>query len=88
MSILTPFGSGTRFYTADGRPFQAITAVGANGPPEANSASDWGFTLIPERLLTYQVLVGWGAGRDPTSSINPLENGSPVWITMELPPGA
>jgi len=88
MSTVAPSGSGTRFYAADGRPFQVIAAVGANGPAEANSASDWGFSLIPERLLTYQVLVGWGAGRDPTSSVNPLENGSPVWVTPELPPGA
>ncbi|HHY55458.1 MAG TPA: DUF11 domain-containing protein [Chloroflexi bacterium] len=87
ISTVAPAGSGTRFYAADGRPFQAIAAVGANSPPEANSASDWGFSLIPERLLTYQVLVGWGAGRDPTSSVNPTENGSPVWVTTELPPG-
>jgi uncharacterized repeat protein (TIGR01451 family) len=85
ISTVAPAGSGTRFYAADGRPFQAIAAVGANGPAEANSASDWGFSLIPERLLTYQVLVGWGAGRDPTSSLNPTENGSPVWVTTELP---
>lgn len=88
ISTVAPAGSGTRFYAADGRPFQAIAAVGANGPAEANSASDWGFSLIPARLLTYQVLVGWGAGRDPTSSVNPAENGSPVWVTTELPPGA
>jgi uncharacterized repeat protein (TIGR01451 family) len=87
ISTVAPAGSGTRFYAADGRPFQAIAAVGANGPATANSASDWGFSLIPERLLTYQVLVGWGAGRDPTSSVNPAENGSPVWVTTELPPG-
>ncbi|MFO7634953.1 MAG: hypothetical protein R6W76_20570 [Caldilinea sp.] len=87
VSTVVPAGSGTRFFGADGRPFQAIAAVGADGPASANSRSDWGFALVPERLLTYQVLVGWGAGRDPTSSVNPTENGSPVWVTVELPGG-
>lgn len=87
ISTVAPAGSGMRFFAADGRPFQAIAAVGADGPANANSRADWGFALAPERLLTYQALVGWGAGRDPTSSVNPTENGSPVWVTVELPPG-
>jgi len=87
VSTVVPLGSGTRFFAADGRPFQAIAAIGADGPANANSRADWGFALVPERLLTYQVLVGWGAGRDPTSLVNPNENSSPVWVTVELPAG-
>jgi uncharacterized repeat protein (TIGR01451 family) len=86
-ATVVPAGTGTRFFAADDRHFQAIAAVSADGPASANSLADWGFALTPERLLTYQVLVGWGAGRDPTSAVKPNENGSPVWVTAELPAG-
>lgn len=86
-TAIVPAGSGTQFFAADGRHFQAIAAVSADGLANANSLADWGFALTPERLLTYQVLVGWGAGRDPTSDEKPNENGSPVWVTAELPVG-
>jgi hypothetical protein len=36
---------------------------------------------VPEDSLTPQVLIGLGIGRDPTSGVNPLENGNPVWVT-------
>ena len=38
-------------------------------------------TLIPADELTGRVIVALGVGRDPTSGVNPLENGSPVWVT-------
>ncbi|MBK8050932.1 MAG: DUF11 domain-containing protein [Anaerolineales bacterium] len=80
--VLVPNGSGAHLWTADTTPFQAIAAVGSDSISNTdNSRADWGFTLIPEALLTYQSLVGWGAGRDPTSSVNPQENGNPVWVT-------
>lgn len=47
----------------------------------ANRTWDWGFTLIPETSLSSQVVVGLGLGRDPTSTVNPNENGAPVWVT-------
>src|SRR5262249_12887287 len=46
-----------------------------------NQAWDWGFTLIPQDSLTPQVLIGLGIGRDPTSGVNPSEDGNPVWVT-------
>ena len=67
-------GSGAHFYTTGAR-FQAISLTNSGG-----QANDWGYTLIPENQLTQQAKVGWGAGRDPTSTVLPLENGSPVWL--------
>lgn len=67
--------TGARFYTADGKVFQAFSVINSGG-----QANDWGYTLIPENQLTQQVMVGWGVGRDPTSATNPNENGSPVWV--------
>ncbi len=66
--------SGARFYTSGAR-FQAISVINSNG-----QANDWGYTLIPDNQLTQQAMVGWGVGRDPTSTTNPNENGSPVWV--------
>ena len=36
---------------------------------------------MPRSSLTPHLLVGLGIGRDPTSSVNPNENGSPIWVT-------
>lgn len=47
----------------------------------AGQAGDWSFTLYPDGFLSTDALVGLGLGRDPTSSTNPTENGSPLWVT-------
>lgn len=86
-SATMPDNSGAHFFTPDGTPFVGIAAVGSGGTAGGNSRADWGFSLVPEEQLTGQVLVGWGPGRDPTSSVNPSENGSPVWVTPVLPNG-
>ncbi len=78
--VVVPNNSGSHFYTADGAPFLAIAAVDSDGPVNTNSKAEWGLALVPQRMLTQQILVGWGAGRDPLSSVNPNENGSPVWV--------
>ena len=70
-----PLDSGGHFFTAGGETFFALTAVDFD-----NTAHDWGFPLLPEENLTTTLLVGWAPGRDPTSTTNPTENGSPVWI--------
>ncbi len=71
-----PLDSGAHFFTASGEPFFAVTAVDFD-----NTASDWGLTLLPEDNLTTTLVVGWAPGRDPTSAVNPAENGSPLWVT-------
>jgi uncharacterized repeat protein (TIGR01451 family) len=68
-------GSGTHFFTTDGRTFYGLVAFD-------RVAYDWGFSLIPESALTSQVMVGWGAGMDPTSTL-PAENGNPIWVTVQ-----
>ena len=88
ISAVVPNNSGAHFFTAGGAPFAALATVGADSPaPGDNSRADWGFALIPDSQLTYQTLVGWGAGRDPTSSVKPDENGSPVWVIPVLRDG-
>ncbi|WFB35026.1 SdrD B-like domain-containing protein [Kiritimatiellota bacterium B12222] len=74
-------GYGAKF-EATGTPFYAISTIDSNGTDASdNQSADWGFSLIPQGSATPQVLVGLGIGRDPTSTINPNENGSPVWVT-------
>jgi len=86
--VVVPNSSGSHFYTADDTPFFALAAVDSDQPATANSKADWGFTLVPERMLTQQILVGWGVGRNPLSSVNPTENGSPVWVMPVFTNGA
>lgn len=77
-------GCGARFESTGGEHFYALsttdsTSTESNG--SGNQSWDWGAALVPDDALTAQVFVGLGIGRDPTSSVNPLENGSPVWVT-------
>ncbi len=71
-SYLLPVGSGGRF-RSPGNPFHAVSATGAFG---ANSSeNDWGYSLVPEQLLTTGVIVGWGPGAS-----DGVSNMSPVWV--------
>jgi uncharacterized repeat protein (TIGR01451 family) len=73
----TASGSGAHFFTdSTSNVFSAISIVDSG-----YYNYDWGYTLVPDLELTQQVKVGWGPGRDPTSSTNLTENGSPVWVT-------
>lgn len=87
-SALVPDNSGAHFFTDDAIPFAAIAAVDSDQGTNFNSKADWGFSLVPERQLTAQILVGWGPGRDPLSSVKLSENGSPVWVMPVLSNGA
>ena len=78
--VVVPNNSGSHFFSANGAPFLAVTAVDSDEAATSNAQADWGFTLVPQRMLTSQILVGWGAGRNPLSNVNPNENGSPVWV--------
>jgi uncharacterized repeat protein (TIGR01451 family) len=69
-----PVGSGASFTSAGGQNFFAICTVGAS--PSADTAYNWGFTLVPKTALTTEATVGWGPG-----SADGTVNGSPVWVT-------
>ena len=74
-----PNGSGAHFYTTDGSLFYALATVDSD--TTSNSNFDWGFMLMPGRLLSTQALVGWGPGADTNSPSYTGQNGSPVWTT-------
>ena len=69
-----PVGSGANFATTNGQNFYALCTVAANNT--ADTAYNWGFTLVPKSGLTTEATVGWGPG-----SADGTVNGSPVWIT-------
>ncbi len=80
-------GTGAEFYTDNGDPFYAYSTTDSNSGQTGgggNQAWDWSFTLVPRDRLTTQLLVGLGIGRDPTSGVNPAENGNPIWVTPHL----
>ena len=91
--VMMPDNSGAHFFTTDGSPFMAIAAIDTDD--FFNTTHDWGFTLVPEPVLTRQALIGWGPGRDPIAPFpsgnevftNLPENGSPIWVTLVLPDG-
>ncbi|MEI7533318.1 MAG: SdrD B-like domain-containing protein, partial [Verrucomicrobiae bacterium] len=69
-----PVGSGANFASAGNQNFYALETVAANNG--ADTAYNWGFTLVPKGGLTTEATVGWGPG-----SADGTVNGSPVWIT-------
>ena len=69
-----PQGSGASFTSVGGAKYTALCTVAAN--PSADTAYNWGFTLLPEGGLTSEAVVGWGPG-----SSDGTQNGSPVWVT-------
>jgi hypothetical protein len=85
--VMQPAGTGHfgayRFYTTGVEPplFYAFSAIDADASSGNNQNWDGGFTLVGRPSLTTQALLSLGIGRDPYSSINPDENGNPVWAT-------
>ena len=69
-----PVGSGASFTSAGGQNFYALCTVAANN--SADTAYNWGFTLVPQGALTTEAHVGWGPG-----SADGTVDGSPVWVT-------
>ena len=69
-----PIGSGASFVSAGGQSFFALCTVAAN--PSADTAYNWGFTLVPQTALTTEAVVGWAPG-----SADGSVDGSPVWVT-------
>ena len=75
-SVQIPSGSGARFFSTNGVPFQAVIAVDVDASTADSDSYDWGCTLIPLTSLTPAILTGYGAG-----SSDGTGNGSPVWVT-------
>jgi uncharacterized repeat protein (TIGR01451 family) len=69
-----PVSSGASFKSAGGQPFYALCTVAANN--SADTAFNWGFTLVPQAALTTEADVGWAPG-----SADGTVDGSPVWVT-------
>ncbi len=67
---------GAQLCSSDGRVFYAGASV-----DHGSVTHDWGYYMIPEALLTNQLLVPWADGCDPTISPPCTQNGSPVWVT-------
>jgi uncharacterized repeat protein (TIGR01451 family) len=69
-----PVASGASFVSAGGQNFYALCTVAANN--SADTAYNWGFTLVPQGALTTVADVGWAPG-----SADGTVDGSPVWVT-------
>ncbi|MDG2307088.1 MAG: hypothetical protein P8R42_21050 [Candidatus Binatia bacterium] len=67
---------GAQLYSSDGRVLYAGASV-----DHGSLTHDWGYYMIPEALLTNQLLVPWADGCDPTIPPACTQNGSPVWVT-------
>lgn len=81
-SFTVPLGQGVHL-TSGGPVFQAIGAVGAQsgagGKTDGTQVNDWGFSLVPTTVLTWQAVVGYAPG---DSAATPTHSDwSPVWIT-------
>lgn len=83
-----PASSGAVFLTQGGEAFFGSAAVAAgtdNGGAsnDDNDTWDWGFSLVPEEILTPQIVVGWGPGADDVDDNGvPDAQGSPVWVAV------
>ncbi len=83
-----PSSSGAVFTSREGDPFFGVANVAAGGNNGGSSGSDndtwdWGFSLVPEEILTPQVVVGWGPGADDRDGNgSPDAQGSPVWVAV------
>lgn len=81
--LLLEDSSGTLFSTADERPFYALATVDSNAG--TNEIYDWGFSLVPQQVLSTAALVGWGPGNldtPCTTGSNPEQHApaSPLWV--------
>lgn len=66
-----PFESGARFYTTNNMKFLGL-AVGDS----VDQSREWGFSLIPSKMLTTAAICGWGQGSGDLS-----QNANPLWIS-------
>jgi uncharacterized repeat protein (TIGR01451 family) len=87
-SFPSPLSQAVRFSSGGGEPFVAVGAAGAEsgaqpgGGSDGSATYDWGFGLVPTRLLTPKAVLGWAPG----NSANPPNvagnrDDDPVWIS-------
>lgn len=69
--------TGTQFTSTDGRPFYGMAAL------SADSAQDWGYSLLPRRNLTTQYLIGWAPGNCNQAGLNVCVPGAPAGTGQE-----
>ncbi len=83
-----PSNTGAVFVSQNEEPFFGVAMVAAgtnNGGSSSqdNDTWDWGFSLVPESILTPQIVVGWGPGADDQNNNGePDAQGSPVWVAV------
>ena len=88
-SYASPLSQAVRFQSTGGEPFVAVGASGsqsgaAPGTGGDGSANwDWGFGLVPTRLLTSKAVLGWAPGNSNNPPALPVGNrdDNPVWIS-------
>ncbi len=88
-SYASPLSQAVRFQSAGGETFVAVGAGGsqsgaAPGTGGDGSANwDWGFGLVPTRLLTSKAVLGWAPGNSNNPPALPAGNrdDNPVWIS-------
>ena len=94
ISFATPLGEAVRFASSGSEHFLGIGGAGSQSGAAPGSSGDgsathdWGFTLIPTRLLTTQAVLGWAPGNSsnpPASAGAGDEGDNPVWITTLTP---
>ena len=87
VSMPSPVGVAVRFQSAGGEPFAAVGAGGSEsgaapgGGADGSATFDWGFGLVPSRLLTSKAVLGWAPGNsaNPPNVAGELDD-DPVWI--------
>ncbi len=88
-SYASPLAQAVRFRSAGNETFVAVGASGsesgaAPGSSGDNSATyDWGFGLVPTRLLTSKAVIGWAPGNSNNPPATPAGNrdDDPIWIS-------
>lgn len=65
--------------------FYAVASIDADNAggsgDDQNSTYDWGITLVPEKVMSQYLIVGWAPGDDPTFQGGNTENTAPIWLT-------
>ncbi len=85
----SPVSQAVRFQSSGNETFVAVGAAGSEsgalpGSSGDNSATyDWGFGLVPTRLLTSKAVIGWAPGNSNNPPATPAGNrdDGPVWVS-------
>lgn len=90
-SYASPVSQAVRFQSSGGETFSAVgaggsesgAAPGSNTNGDGSASWDWGFGLVPTRLLTPKAVLGWAPGNSNNPPALPVGNrdDNPVWIS-------